>query len=327
MLGRLALDMARLVGQQRAGRVDALTARPPAPPVTGCWASQSISRSGCSLRSSPAIATSRWACPSPIGEEMYSARLRRDLPRTQRRGGGAGLTKSRSSRLTLTGSRTWGAWPEPSSSTSRPPVCSARAIPRVTGGCASSSPWMTSTGQRTRAASSAASSGFMTAAPSWVRDQRLGGRCPAPSRRASSIGLVECGSVNILREEELEEVLVVLEPVVLVVLGPALVGVEPSSGVHGPLGHAARRRPRQLRGDEHDPPRPARDGSRPSSSASVRAHRDSATRTARSVPVASITARASAANSARRYASGSVGRSERPLPRPSKVSTRQCRAR
>ena len=38
--------------------------------VTGCWASQSISRSGWSLRSSSAIAASRMACPSPIGEEM-----------------------------------------------------------------------------------------------------------------------------------------------------------------------------------------------------------------------------------------------------------------
>ena len=66
--------------------------------------------------------------------------------------------------------------------------------------------------------------------------------------------------------------------------------------------------------------------SAPSSSAQA-APSDSATSTARSVPVASMTARASAVNSAERYASGSVGRSERPLPRPSKVSTRQCRAR
>ena len=49
--------------------------------------------------------------------------------------------------------------------------------------------------------------------------------------------------------------------------------------------------------------------------------------TARSVPVASITAIASAANSGSAYASGSVGQSERPFPRPSKVTTRQCRAR
>src|SRR5437870_3054691 len=44
--------------------------------VTGCWASQSISRPGCSVRSSPAIAASRWAWPRPIGELMYNARLR-----------------------------------------------------------------------------------------------------------------------------------------------------------------------------------------------------------------------------------------------------------
>ena len=50
---------------------------------------------------------------------------------------------------------------------------------------------------------------------------------------------------------------------------------------------------------------------------------DSETSTARSVAVASITASASAANSSSRYASGSVGRSERPLPRPSKVMTRE----
>ena len=38
--------------------------------VTGCCASQSISRSGWSFRSSSAIAASRWAWPRPIGEEM-----------------------------------------------------------------------------------------------------------------------------------------------------------------------------------------------------------------------------------------------------------------
>ncbi len=74
--------------------------------VTGFWASQSISTSGTSLRSSLAIATSRWAWPSPIGEEMYRARRRRLFPRVHadafERGGSA---KSRSSRFTLTGSR------------------------------------------------------------------------------------------------------------------------------------------------------------------------------------------------------------------------------
>ncbi len=56
--------------------------------VTGSCASQSISRSGCRRRSSWAIATSRRACPSPIGEETNSARRRRERPRVQVRAGG-----------------------------------------------------------------------------------------------------------------------------------------------------------------------------------------------------------------------------------------------
>ena len=52
------------------------------------------------------------------------------------------------------------------------------------------------------------------------------------------------------------------------------------------------------------------------------APRDSDTSTALSVPVASITASMSAANSSSRYASGPRGRSEPPLPRPSNVTTR-----
>ena len=52
---------------------------------------------------------------------------------------------------------------------------------------------------------------------------------------------------------------------------------------------------------------------------------DNDTSAARSVPVASITARASAAKARSSYPAG--GRSDRPFPRPSKVSTRQCRAK
>ena len=54
---------------------------------------------------------------------------------------------------------------------------------------------------------------------------------------------------------------------------------------------------------------------------------DSATSVARSVAVASMTASASAANSSVLFASAPAGRSERPLPRPSNVTTRQWRAR
>ena len=51
--------------------------------VTGCCASQSICNSGRSFRSSFASATSLRACPSPIGEDKYSARLGRDAARGQ----------------------------------------------------------------------------------------------------------------------------------------------------------------------------------------------------------------------------------------------------
>ena len=69
VLGRLVLD----VGATRwPASADAGWTRSPAAPstaVTGSWASQSICRSGCSVRSSSAIARSRRAWPSPIGED------------------------------------------------------------------------------------------------------------------------------------------------------------------------------------------------------------------------------------------------------------------
>ena len=70
-----------------------------------------------------------------------------------------------------------------------------------------------------------------------------------------------------------------------------------------------------------------RSGCPAASSSDRSAPRDSAASTACSVPVASITASASAANSGSAYCSGSGGRSDFPLPRPSKVTTRKRRAR
>ena len=52
-----------------------------------------------------------------------------------------------------------------------------------------------------------------------------------------------------------------------------------------------------------------------------------ATMTQRGVPVASRTARASSASGCGPYSAAVSGRSERPLPRGSKVTTRKCRAR
>ena len=55
------------------------------------------------------------------------------------------------SRFTFTGSPACGRWPDPARVTSHPPVASARAAPWAWGRMASESPWITSTGQRTRA--------------------------------------------------------------------------------------------------------------------------------------------------------------------------------
>ena len=167
---------------------------------------------------------SRCAWPSPIGEETKSARLRRDLPRTQRRAGAGGATKSRSSRLTLTGSRTCGPCPDPSSRTSSPPVSSARAIPRPGPVIASSAPWIDEH-RAADAATQVARRVLIEHLPELCRDERLSRRLEPPADavldRLRRVRLREH-----LREEELEEACVVAEPVVAVVLRPALVGVE-----------------------------------------------------------------------------------------------------
>ena len=136
----------------------------------------------------------------------------------------------------------------------------------------------------------------------------------------SSICLVECGSLKHSGEEELEEAAVVALPVVAVVLRPirrrSRARRRTAYVALGVVGRERHRRP-----DVDDAARRARDGRRRGSSPTARPH-DSATSAARSVPVASITAIASAANSPVLYASAPLGRSERPLPRPSNVTTR-----
>jgi hypothetical protein len=68
VLAALVLETGRLAGQVRRGRW-MVSLRSASTLVTGSWASQSICRSGCSPRSSSAIATSRRAWPRPIGED------------------------------------------------------------------------------------------------------------------------------------------------------------------------------------------------------------------------------------------------------------------
>ena len=164
--------------------------------VTGCWASQSISRSGCSLRSSAAIATSRCACPSPIGEETYSARRRRDFPRRHRGRGGGGQAKSRRIRFARTGSRRCGPCPDPSSSIrTADGMALATAAPRAGPTMPSCVPWITSTGQRTCAQSSSTLASSLNHSASMPR-RTVAGSVSRAHPTASSICLVECGSVK-----------------------------------------------------------------------------------------------------------------------------------
>ncbi len=177
--------------------------------VTGCWASQSISRSGWSLRSSSAIATSRCAWPSPIGEEMKRARLRRDLPRTQRPGRRRGLDEVAQQQVHLDRvAHVRAVARSPPAATRSPPVASASAMPRRGAGdrvvaCRGSRAPDSSTRRRSSRTVSSSSRGA-----SWVATS-VSGVVSRPQPTQSSIGFVECGSVKHLREEELEEAAVV----------------------------------------------------------------------------------------------------------------------
>jgi hypothetical protein len=100
---------------------------------------------------SRAIATSRCAWPSPIGEEIYRT-CRRRPSRRDPVGPDAGRDaktcsqNSRSARLIGTGLRACGKWPAPWITTSRPRARRASARPSRTGVIRSRSPWITSTG-------------------------------------------------------------------------------------------------------------------------------------------------------------------------------------
>ena len=157
-----------------------------------------------------------------------------------------------------------------------------------------------------------------------ARDQRLGVRLERPADRVLAL-LGRVRLVEDLREEELEEVLVVLEPVVAVPLAPAVVGVARLDELRSALARGAAGGSGRAGAMNTMPS--TRSGWCAPSSSDRSAPRESDTSVARSVPVASITARASAANSSSRYASGSGGLSDRPLPRPSNVSTRAWRAK
>ena len=209
--------------------------------VTGCWASQSISRSGRSLRSSlrDRDVAAGVAEPDRRGD-VQRPPAPRPAPGVQRARRGGGQMNSRSSRFNLTGSRPFGRWPEPSSVTSSPPVASASAAP-----CAMRPDQVAvAVDHERRAPDPRAHLAEVLVAwhadPADRVDQRLGRRLERPADAVLDL-LGRVRLAEALGEEELEEPEVVPPPVVAVVLRPTLVGVERLvERVHVALGVARR---------------------------------------------------------------------------------------
>ena len=233
--------------------------------------------------------------------------------------------KSRSSRLTFTGSRAWGRWPDPSR-TASDPFASSRAAHPIRHGrtCV-----VAAVDHQDRTVDPGQQRPHVRLVPEprrqLGRDERRGVRLEPPADGV----LVRLRRVRLgqaLREEELEEVLVVLDPVVAVELPPAVVRLARL------LERPARARTRFGRGqrhgrsDEGDPLDPlgmlGRQEQRPFGAPRQR-DQDRALAW-RSRPSPRAHPRRTPPPGTPR---GRAGRSERPLPRPSNVITRHDRAR
>ena len=158
--------------------------------------------------------------------------------------------KSRSSRLTLTGSRAWGRWPDPSSDRER----AVRELREPCTGGAGAHGVVASVDDEHRAidAGEQFAHALLVLEPGCElgRDERLGVRLEAPADAVLALlRRVRLGEA--LREEELEEVLVALEPVVAVPLVPADVLLARLAELLHRLQPRGRRRQRQGWGDEH----------------------------------------------------------------------------
>ena len=187
------------------------------------------------------------------------------------------------------------------------------------------SPWMTSTGQRTRAADCARLVRRRDAARTCATSVSAVVSSPQPT--ASSIGFVECGSVNICAMKNSTKSAVVAQPVVLVVLRPALVGVELVVAVGYTVAPQARSPPPTSAPAPMKTAASTRSGcSAARSSAALRAEREADDH--RLLRPRRIQHREGVGCELALVVRLRLrGRSERPLPRPSKVTTRQWRAR
>ena len=306
--------------------------------VTGSWASQSISRSG-SQRAQ--LLGDREVAPG-VAEADRRGEVERPRPPAcvarhpgaDRRGfdggGASDSANARISRLTSTGSRAGGPWPAPSTRIRRAAgqlgePLAVRRCPRTW----SSVPCSTVTGQRTSAHSGSMSVQTAPSQPSRpaVVSTRVCGATVAAPRHGVLDLLGRVRLVEHLREEEPQEVVVVaLEPVVPVVLRPA-----PARGRSG-SSHERRRgrsagsvKPHGGR-DREEPAAPARGGRPPRAPTRRRRRRARPARPGRR------RRRPSPRRCRRRTPRWCTpphrrGRPDAPLPRPSKVTTRKCRAR
>ena len=196
VLGRLALDVARLVREEGAGRMDPLAARlehrrdrmlrEPVDLEVGMELAQLVGDRDVALRV---------AEPDRRGdvERAPAARLAAHPARAAAR---AGVDEVAQEQVDLDRVARVGKWPDPS----RIDELAARAAPRAahrrrTGATASSLPWITSTGQCDPGEQLAHALLVREPRRELGRDQRLGVGLEAPAD-ASSRCFVECGSVK-----------------------------------------------------------------------------------------------------------------------------------
>ena len=199
-------DSASMCADSLARQAEAGWTRSPALAATrspGAGPASRPRRPGAARAARRAIARSRRAWPRPIGELTGTAPAAAGpAPGSSGAGGGAGpvTARRRTSRISRLTTHRVAARRQVARALERHAAGRRSARPPAAAlawaGTGPRSPWTTSTGQRTWAQQRLGSSAVgRVARGAWACcDQHLGGRCPGPSRRASSTSLLECGS-------------------------------------------------------------------------------------------------------------------------------------
>jgi len=204
---RLGLDVRRLAGELGRCGMDPLPLRVQER-VTGCCASQSISRPGCApaaprdghvTRPGPARSATRGRARESTAGGVAHRSVGEAARRVAARPAVDPFDEVAEEQVEATGSRTLGMWPDPSSSTNSAPKALSSSRPRLTEVTSSSALRMTSEGQVT--ASAIARATWPTSGPSSKKGAMLvrmsvSASVSSPQPTASSMGLVECGSLK-----------------------------------------------------------------------------------------------------------------------------------